>query len=79
MKIITDFTDNGKIPSVYTCDGEGRFPDIKVDGIPTGSKSLVLIVDDPDVSAGIRSHILLANIPVSEFDNLTLSQDTFDL
>ena len=79
MKIITDFIDNGKIPSVYTCDGEGRFPDINIDGIPTGSKSLVLIVDDPDAPMGVRSHILLANIPVSEFDNLTISQDTFDL
>lgn len=64
MKIITDFADNGLIPSQYTCDGEGRFPTLTVEGILEDAKTLALIVDDPDAPAGVRVHLLLANIPV---------------
>ncbi len=64
MKIITDFTDNGLIPSQYTCDGEGRFPTLTIEDIPANTQSLALIVDDPDVPGWTRDHLLLANIPV---------------
>lgn len=64
MKIITDFADNGLIPSQYTCDGEGRFPTLTVEGIPEDAKTLALIVDDPDAPAGVWNHLLLVNIPV---------------
>lgn len=42
------FTENGPIPSVYTCDGRDISPPLDWSGIPTAAKSLVLIVDDPD-------------------------------
>jgi phosphatidylethanolamine-binding protein (PEBP) family uncharacterized protein len=51
MNISTDFTDNGLMPSQYTCDGEGRFPTLKIENFPLTTKSLVLIVDDPDAPA----------------------------
>lgn len=42
------FEHNKPIPSQYTCDGEDRSPPLAWSGVPAGTKSLVLIVDDPD-------------------------------
>jgi len=42
------FTDGGRIPSKYTCEGEDLSPPLSWTGIPDGAKSLALIVDDPD-------------------------------
>jgi len=78
MHISTDFIDNGPIPSTYTCDGEGYFPTLKIDNLPVGTKSLALVVDDPDAPGGIRDHILLANILLTEDAYVIVSQDTFD-
>lgn len=79
MKIITDFVDNGPLPSMYTCDGEGYFPHLKIEDVPVDAQSIVLIVDDPDAPSGVRDHLLLANVPIPEFEDLVISQDTFDL
>ena len=42
------FHQNGHIPSKYTCEGQDISPPLAWEGVPTGAKSLVLIVDDPD-------------------------------
>jgi phosphatidylethanolamine-binding protein (PEBP) family uncharacterized protein len=42
------FQQNGHIPSKYTCEGENISPPLAWDGVPSGAKSLVLIIDDPD-------------------------------
>ena len=42
------FDQNGEIPSVHTCDGDGTPPPLKWSEAPPGTKSFVLIVDDPD-------------------------------
>lgn len=44
----TSFSHNDTIPSIYTCDGEDISPALNWTGIPAGTKSLALIVDDPD-------------------------------
>lgn len=44
----TAFTDGGAIPSKYTADGKDISPPLAWEGVPAGTKSLVLIVDDPD-------------------------------
>jgi Raf kinase inhibitor-like YbhB/YbcL family protein len=43
-----DFKANEPIPSEFTCEGENSSPALRVDGIPAGTKSLALIVHDPD-------------------------------
>ena len=78
MNISTDFIDNELMPSQYTCDGEGRFPILKIEDLPTDTKSLVLIVDDPDAPTGVRDHLLLANIPLTEDPYVIISQDSFN-
>lgn len=43
------FTENGNIPSQYTCDGENVNPELHISGVPEGTQSLVLVMDDPDI------------------------------
>jgi len=42
------FTHEGMIPSLYTCEGKDLSPEISWANPPKGTKSFVLIVDDPD-------------------------------
>ena len=42
------FEHNREVPMKYTCDGEDKSPPFSWSGIPEGTKSLALIVDDPD-------------------------------
>jgi Raf kinase inhibitor-like YbhB/YbcL family protein len=42
------FRDGQAIPSLYTCEGRDASPPLTWSGAPAGTKSLVLIVDDPD-------------------------------
>ena len=44
----TAFTEGGGIPSKYTCEGADISPPLAWSGVPSGAKSLALIVDDPD-------------------------------
>jgi len=43
-----DFAASGEIPTVHTCQGADRAPALAWTDVPATSKSLVLIVDDPD-------------------------------
>ena len=42
------FKPGGQIPSRYTCEGDDVSPPLAWDGVPQGTKSLALIIDDPD-------------------------------
>ena len=42
------FAHQGAIPARYTCDGEDVSPELRWSGLPDGTRSLALIVDDPD-------------------------------
>lgn len=42
------FAAGGDIPATHTCDGENSSPALSWSGVPPGTKSLALIVDDPD-------------------------------
>ncbi len=42
------FKEGQPIPKKYTEDGGDLSPPLKWDGVPVGTKELVLIVDDPD-------------------------------
>jgi len=57
------FVDGGRIPSKYTCDGDNVNPPLNISGIPEETKSLVLIVDDPDAPMGTWVHWVVWNLP----------------
>lgn len=69
MKIISNFENNEPIPKKYTADGENINPELKIKEIPKTTKSLVLIVDDPDatrVCGHTWIHWIVYNIPPSK-------------
>ena len=57
----TAFAPEGAIPTLYTCDGKDRSPPLAWSGVPAGTRSLALIVDDPDARGWV--HWIAWNIP----------------
>jgi Raf kinase inhibitor-like YbhB/YbcL family protein len=60
------FKTMAHIPDRYTCAGENISPGLNINNIPHNTKTLALIVDDPDAPHGTFDHWLMWNIPVSE-------------
>ena len=48
------FKDRSRIPALYTCEGDNINPPLEIKDVPPGPKSLVLIMDDPDVPRHLR-------------------------
>jgi hypothetical protein len=58
------FADNEPIPPRFTADGAGVSPPLEWTGAPDGTRSLVLIVEDPDApSSDPLVHAILFDIP----------------
>ena len=57
------FSNGAEIPRRHTCDGENRSPVLVWRDTPTGTRSFVLIVDDPDAPSGTFTHWVLFDIP----------------
>ncbi|MFH0817626.1 MAG: YbhB/YbcL family Raf kinase inhibitor-like protein [Candidatus Micrarchaeota archaeon] len=60
------FKQNERIPERYTCKGENINPELDTSGIPSGTKSFALIVDDPDAPSGDWVHWVMWNIAPTE-------------
>jgi len=69
MKLISNaFKEGEGIPRKYTCDGPNVNPELSFIDVPKEAKSLVLIMDDPDVPKHLREdgmwdHWIVFNIP----------------
>jgi Raf kinase inhibitor-like YbhB/YbcL family protein len=62
------FAQSADIPSLHTCEGSDQSPPLAWSGVPVGTKSLALIVDDPDAPDPAAPkmtwvHWVLYNIP----------------
>ncbi len=57
------FANNTAIPVKYSCRGDSINPPLVITNIPAGTKSLVLVVHDPDAVGEDFTHWLLWNIP----------------
>jgi Raf kinase inhibitor-like YbhB/YbcL family protein len=71
-KPMTDFTltseafaDGQPIPAEFTCDGADGPPPLAWDEPPKGTRSLALIIDDPDAPSGTFRHWGVYDIPAS--------------
>lgn len=63
------FEDGGSIAAKYTCEGPDVSPPLTWGGVPEGTRSLALIVDDPDAPDPAAPkmtyvHWVLYNLPV---------------
>jgi Raf kinase inhibitor-like YbhB/YbcL family protein len=62
------FKDKQYLPIQFTCDGESISPPLEFGDVPVNAKSLVLIMEDPDVPRdlkpnGMWDHWVVYNIP----------------
>jgi Raf kinase inhibitor-like YbhB/YbcL family protein len=57
------FEANGPIPSKYTCDGWGVSPPLEWKDVPDETKSVAILVDDPDSSDKPFLHWLVTDLP----------------
>lgn len=57
------FTNNDGFPRAHTCDGIGLSPPLTIAAVPRQTKSLALVLRDPDAPGGIFIHWILFNIP----------------
>jgi Raf kinase inhibitor-like YbhB/YbcL family protein len=63
MKIQSpQFKDSELIPPKFTCDGQDINPELIIENIPEETKSLALIVDDPDAPMGTWVHWVVFDI-----------------
>ena len=63
-----DFSAQGEIPRVHTCEGDDRSPHLAWSGVPAATRSFALIVDDPDAPDPLAPkmvyvHWVLYNLP----------------
>ena len=56
------YVDGGRIPLRYTCDGEDVSPPFTIEGVPEGTVSLALVMDDPDAPGGTWVHWVLYDL-----------------
>jgi hypothetical protein len=65
------FVHGGAIPALFTCEGADRAPALAWSALPPGTKSLALIVDDPDAPdpkapKRVYVHWVLYNLPAGD-------------
>ena len=57
------FEQGGTIPKKHTCDGADVSPALKWGAVPKGTRSLALILEDPDAPRGTWVHWVIFNLP----------------
>jgi Raf kinase inhibitor-like YbhB/YbcL family protein len=57
------FKDQGAIPSEYTCQGKGTAPPLSWGEVPAGTRSVAVMVTDPDAPGGTFDHLAAFNLP----------------
>src|SRR5260370_37490714 len=60
---IPSFSNGGKIPTKFPCDGSDVSPSVSGTTPTPGTQSLTLIADDPDAPVGTWTHWVLFDLP----------------
>ena len=60
------FSQGGHIPKKYTCEGEDVNPPLEISNLPVETKTVALIVEDPDAPHGTFDHWIAWNILPNE-------------
>ena len=60
------FKESEAIPRLCTADGQARFPGVEWSGLPEGTRSLVLLVEDADIPFAVPvTHLIVHSIAPS--------------
>jgi len=62
------FKEGDIIHDEFTCDGRDISPSLSWKGIPEGTKSIALIMDDPDAPGGTFVHWVVYNMPAETME-----------
>jgi Raf kinase inhibitor-like YbhB/YbcL family protein len=57
------FKEGGMIPVKNTCQGEDVSPQLAWENLPSDTKTIAIICDDPDAPGGDFVHWVIFNIP----------------
>lgn len=57
------FSNGAEVPTQFTCTGGDISPQLVWNAPPSGTKSLALLVDDPDAPIGNWTHWVVWNVP----------------
>jgi Raf kinase inhibitor-like YbhB/YbcL family protein len=69
MKLTSQAVRPGQpIPAIHSCEGEDRSPALVWDEVPANTRSLAVIVDDPDAPRGTYVHWVLYNLPADAIE-----------
>lgn len=69
------FAEGERMPEKFTRLGENLMPPLKWTGVPEGTKSFALVIEDPDAPSGLFRHCGVFNIP-ADWTELAQSADT---
>lgn len=59
------FSESGIIPIKYTCEGANVNPPVAIGNLPAKTKSLAIVMDDPDAPVNTWVHWIVWDIPVT--------------
>ncbi len=62
FSVSASFGSGAAIPQDHSCDGADQNPQLAWTSVPDKTKSIAIVVDDPDASAGTFTHWILWNI-----------------
>ena len=69
LSIVAPAFDPGRpMPTRFAFADANVSPELRVANAPSGTRSLVLIVDDPDAPSGLWTHWLVWNLPAATTD-----------
>ena len=58
----SSFVEGADIPVRFSCKGENINPEIRIGSLPIETKSLAVIVEDPDAPQGVFDHWVVWNL-----------------
>ena len=59
------FTNGAAIPARFSCRGGNTPPPLTWTGLPSGTASIALVMDDPDATGGTYTHWVVFNLPAT--------------
>ena len=57
------FSNGSKIETIYTCDGKDISMPLMIANVPSNTRAIAIMMDDPDALTGVFTHWILYNLP----------------